>query len=722
MNSHGKNYLTPLDDASLLRLLEIVAKVEKTRTQAQFNVIDELHADENAHTRILASLLRVDHVRKSFLQMIKQELKNEGDILSDYAICHTERDEVKVFSQYVDAQIVHQNSTRKESFAIIIENKINGAVDQDRQLERYIETIQETYHINKSHIIVIYLTREGERSVSERSITRETQEQVLYVPLSYKANIIPWLDKKLCFSLAQIQNEPYLSSGIIQYVHHLKGLVNERPTADAFAEKLADEVGKGLGDINPYLALSRVNYELGCCVSGGFLRKYSVDNYTRGLVRQWLRRKFYWHFRMVVGDDDNGTYVESNSVPYALAMYNTYEGQPGDLLFIDFFYEHGDVAKFKHCLAEFRRTLDQREGKKICHWDELTYNGQDYTRVFISSENDLDVLLDALPGKEMGKQAQGCDSFSRETVSSYKYNPECLVKLKMALEDHVKNLDDDAVEFFSDSQRSTRYAYRNGWAWQRSPWNGYGEAEVQVFPRNVGDEKYLNDFLCSFNEELCLPTRRFKWRGVIVFAFPLKDLEYERTLLKTLGEWRRNGKEMLSCISRAGDKLIAYDILHVDVVEELNRHVHGWTSESNSRCARDMEEEGVKYIPPEFCTHLPNEVGLYCIFDQDDLVGCEVAAWQNSGPEVILDESRIDAGKIQEWNAKVKPDENNHWLAWKGLVVDEISANGFKRGMNWNEAFFARLREKPDYRRQVAKKIADSIIELYEILTTKTKP
>lgn len=721
--AQNKYFLTPLDDASLSRLLEIVANVKKTRTKAQFNVIDELHADENAHTRILASLLKVDHVRRSFLQMIKRELHKIGneDILSDDAICHTESEEVKVFSQYVDAQIVHQVPGGTESFAIIIENKIKGAIDQDKQLERYIETIKETYQIGTKRIIVLYLTLNGEKDAPESSITHETKKKVLYVPLSYKANIMPWLDKQLCFSLDQIQNEPYLSSGITQYVHHLKGLVNERPTADVFDEKLADVVGKALGDINPYLALSRVDYELGCYVSGGFLSKYSVDNYTRALFRKWLRRKFYWAFRMVVADDDNGTSVELDGVPYALAMHNTYEGQPGDLLYVDFFYEHGDVSKYKHCLAEFKRKLDQGNGKKICHWDELTYNEQDYTRVFISSENDLDVLLDALPRKVMGRQAQGRDSSSPRAVISYRYDLECLVKLQKALEGHVKKLDDNAAQRFSDQQRSTHYAYRNGWAWQRSPWNAYGEAEVQVFPRNAGDEKDLNDFLSSLNEESFMPSRRLKWRGVVVFAFPLRDLEYETTLLKTLGGWQRNGEEVLLGISRAGDELIANEILHVDVVAELNKHVQGWTSDSNSRCACDKKEDGVKYIPPDYCTPLPNGVGLYCIFDQAKLVGCEVAAWENAGHEVLFDKSRIDTAQIIEWNAKVKPGANNPWPAWKGIVVDEINADEFERGMNWDEAFFARLRDKPDYRKQVAKTIADSIIELYEMLTTKTK-
>ena len=98
MKSNDEIYLTKLDDDKLVRLLRIVtdeySKERKHKTQ--FNVIDELHADENAHTRILVSLLKVDCVRKSFLQMVRSKLGSNVTVLSDNAIEHTTADEVNM--------------------------------------------------------------------------------------------------------------------------------------------------------------------------------------------------------------------------------------------------------------------------------------------------------------------------------------------------------------------------------------------------------------------------------------------------------------------------------------------------------------------------------------------------------------------------------------------------------------------------------------------------
>ena len=568
MNVQSEKSLKPLADERLSHLLKVVNNFNQDSTQAQFNVIDELHADENSHTRILASLLRVDCVRQSFLHMIRGKLKSPDCILPQKTIVHTTSDEVKIFSQYVDAQLVHQDINREESFAIIIENKIKGAIDQDRQLERYVETIKNSYQIKMNRIVIIYLTLKGEKDAPKSSLTAETKNMVhAYVPLSYKDDIIPWLETQLSFPLIAIQKEPYLVSGITQYIHHLRGLINERQNGrDSFVRKLAKEVGKELGNINPYLALSRVNYELGCFVNGDKICEQQ-NNYTKIILRQRLRRRFYWYFKMVVADDDNGSYIELKNC--ALAMYNAYEGQPGDLLYVDFFYEHGNVSEYKRMLHTFKLKLDSRD--KICHWDDLNYNDQNYTRVFISSEEDLNIVFESLPWGESylstGKCMIRMVTRAHENIEVTPRTVEALLKLQEALEYHIENLDEDLAQRFLDPLRNPHYEYRNGWAWQRASWRAYGEAEIQVFPRNSNDAKKLIEYLDSCEE--VIPTRRLRWSGRVLFAFPLKDIEYEKWLLRELGNWQLSGKQVLVGIARASDELTANEILHVDVVRVL---------------------------------------------------------------------------------------------------------------------------------------------------------
>ena len=701
MKSNDEIYLMKLDDDKLVRLLRIVTDEygKERKHKTQFNVIDELHADENAHTRILVSLLKVDSVRKSFLQMVRSKLGSNATVLSDNAIEHTTADEVKIFSQYVDAQIVHQSMMASESLAIIIENKIKGAVDQPNQLKRYIDTIRNTYQIKDKSIIVLYLTLDGDKTVSKESLPKEYEDQICkYLPLSYKEDIIPWLRYRLSFSLEQILNQPYLSSGITQYVHHLNGLLgNRRDDRELFINGVADQVGRELGDTNPYLALARVNFEIGLFV-GGDMATIPNNAFTKSIIRQWLRRKFYWHFDKVVSDDDNGTYIELDN--YALAMYDAYEGQPCDLLYIDFFYESGDETIYQKCFNELKENIKR---ENICFWDDLSYYNHKYIRVFIASVEHLKVFLEALPENETKRVAGSLSDVGmihHDLVSLDKL--EALVKLRNALEAYIVNLNEESAKQFSDQSRSTNYCYRNEWAWQRAPWNVYGEAEVQVFPKNHGDEKDLISYLSNNHG---FPTRRFSWNGRVVIAFPLKDLEYEIKLMRFLGSWKRNGITLLEGLSVASYEADVNKILHEDVIAELGM---SWCAEGTCRYGCHNNDAMVTYSFGGF-NAFRSGINICCVFDKDRFEGCQVAAWQEEPRKTRLGKKmNVRVGAV--WHL----DEDQSWPAWKGIRVD---ANDPERGLVCDDKFFQRV-QSDAYRKKVVKELASSIRELYDMLTS----
>lgn len=711
-NEEYEMLLKELDDDTLVKLLRIVSEAygRERKHKAQFNVIDELHADENAHTRILSSLLKIDYVRMSFLRMLRGHLTRK-DILSDDMISHTKGDEVNVFSQYVDAQIVHQSQHGAESLAIIIENKIKGAVDQSRQLERYIETIKDSYQIGVNRIIVVYLTLRGEKEVSSDSLPDKTKKRICeYIPLSYLEHIIPWLENQLCFSLGQIHSEPYLSSGITQYIHHLKGLVGQRQNGnDVFAKNLALEIGRGLGTINPYLALARVNYEIGLLIEGDSIGRFiesglldRSSKFIKPLLKQCLRRKFYWHFNEVVTDDDNGTYIELRN--YALAMYDAYEGQPSDLLYIDFFYENGTESEYQKCLKEFSRRLKHN---RLNYWDDLRHNNQKYIRVFISSNGELETFFDALPMSASSRK-EVVEAEPNITMSPDKL--ESLVKLQNVLQFYNDNLDEEAAKRFADPYscrpRTTWYAYqgRYKWAWQRAPWNGYSEAEIQVFPRNHGDERYLIDYIANCGH--CLPTRRIKWNGRAVIAFPLKDGNYERELLRLLGKWELDGGEpVLKGIPELSYEMDANAILRNDVITELGT---SWYVEGTCWYGCRNEEAMVTYSVKRPDT-LASGVKICCVFDQKGFKGCQIAAWKGEA-QISNMENRVDERTKDEWHI----DDNDSWLAWKAIRVDETDS---ERGMIWDKQFFERIQNET-YRKRVVKELVNSILILNAMLNS----
>lgn len=204
---------------------------------AQFNVLDEMHANENAHTRVLVRLLQIPFVCKSFVEYIASERPDLASRITPFK----EKDyHVDCFSEYIDARIYY------DSLVFIIENKVKDAVDQDAQIDRYVES--EMTRRPATNIYVIYLTKDGGKKVSEGSfkVSREilgfesAERPGRFIELNYKNHIINWLENRIYFSIADTMAQPYLRSGIQQYVDYLKGpeLLNIRERNDPYAAKL----------------------------------------------------------------------------------------------------------------------------------------------------------------------------------------------------------------------------------------------------------------------------------------------------------------------------------------------------------------------------------------------------------------------------------------------------------------------------------------------------
>lgn len=95
---------------------------------------------------------------------------------------------------------------------IIIENKIY-AIDQVEQLKRYERFARN----NTNEYQIFYLSLWGENA------SQQSSEGVTYLPISYKNDIINWLEK--CIGIAS--RFPVVRETIIQYINHLKELTNQ---------------------------------------------------------------------------------------------------------------------------------------------------------------------------------------------------------------------------------------------------------------------------------------------------------------------------------------------------------------------------------------------------------------------------------------------------------------------------------------------------------------
>ena len=162
---------------------------------------------ETAHSRILYKLLCAHGKEKH--QFLKMFLESVGlDIELDI-----NKVEIKVESEHIDVLIYDGVKY------IIVENKVNHACDQDRQLVRYIDSL------NSKDIYVLYLVRsDNDKDPSENSlpaeIRQELEENGKYKKISYQTHIFNWLRK--CKGI-DIDNE-LLKSALVQYFIYIEEL------------------------------------------------------------------------------------------------------------------------------------------------------------------------------------------------------------------------------------------------------------------------------------------------------------------------------------------------------------------------------------------------------------------------------------------------------------------------------------------------------------------
>ena len=204
-----------------------------------FNVLAEQCGNivENSHTNMLMRLLEYRNkygyvFLEDFISMAGFDIKlKEGDV-------YFERESPTVSEAGKNGRIdgfIYQ----KNNFAIIIENKINHAGNQEQQIERYIDDIIKKQIVPDNRIYVVFLTRDGVESPDKDSIRKMKDmgicdegddEQITgprYFPCSYSQHILNWLKDNIHPMVPQ--KDIVLNAGIIQYIDYLEGLLGCSP-------------------------------------------------------------------------------------------------------------------------------------------------------------------------------------------------------------------------------------------------------------------------------------------------------------------------------------------------------------------------------------------------------------------------------------------------------------------------------------------------------------
>lgn len=216
-------------------------RLKKSALPYSINVISELHAGENANSRILRGLLQYSRnghypILQSFIKLLNKIANCVIDISIQTPELTNEQDD------RIDLLI-----KEKKSYAIIIENKIWGARDMEAQIERYIDYV-DGLGIPKRKIFVIYLTSDGKKEISDISLTEKAKKHLGYsdkcngrfISMNFKYDVMPWLDTLMDYE--EIQREPLLSSSITLYVDYLKEIFDARKEDIVIENELEEQL------------------------------------------------------------------------------------------------------------------------------------------------------------------------------------------------------------------------------------------------------------------------------------------------------------------------------------------------------------------------------------------------------------------------------------------------------------------------------------------------
>ena len=214
------------ENCSLLTDFSKIYEEELSKIPFRTNLLNSFNVNENAHSRLLISLLKYKPALCHFLNFLTKKKLNFDISLIDKPILTVEK-------WRIDGLVQEEGK-----YAFIIENKIHNAVEQKEQIGRYIDVCKQLgYKLNQ--IYILYLTRyaENKPTIQTWGNYKESDFAGHYIKIAYKEDIIVWLEEYL-----QVisERETIVKSAVIQYIDYLKHVFNSREIFKEMDNKLQD--------------------------------------------------------------------------------------------------------------------------------------------------------------------------------------------------------------------------------------------------------------------------------------------------------------------------------------------------------------------------------------------------------------------------------------------------------------------------------------------------
>lgn len=240
------SYISTRNNGNLKAYVEILSETYYNKYQEEneklpyyINIIDEIRANENGHTRLLVKLF--NYKDKNGIRIIIKSFLNFFNINTNHIEITNESHfnmtcKVEGRNRYADISF-YQKTADNKSIGVIIENKINGAEDQEDQVDDYITDLIMNKHINAENIYIFYLINQIDKNSPKQKPLLKTNDdynegkklEKNYSLITYKNHILPWLKEKLLPSI--VYKEKDLIDNINVYISYLKnrfGMIDDK--------------------------------------------------------------------------------------------------------------------------------------------------------------------------------------------------------------------------------------------------------------------------------------------------------------------------------------------------------------------------------------------------------------------------------------------------------------------------------------------------------------
>lgn len=226
-------------------VMELAADVRRCIAQNRhllpyhLNIIDELHINENGHSRILCKLLQYQSQSGEYV-VLQSLLGYIAEQNHEYRSIHIQRPLITQEQCRIDLWI----RDRVGGYAIIFENKVYNAIDQAAQLSRYIDCTKANGFTDEQ-IFVVYLSQQGSEPAEQSWGTYKSEYEQRYINLSFRDDILPWL--KECVVPILPDKDRLLRCAVDQYIDYLEGIFGLRTIDKELNMKVEECITEKLG-------------------------------------------------------------------------------------------------------------------------------------------------------------------------------------------------------------------------------------------------------------------------------------------------------------------------------------------------------------------------------------------------------------------------------------------------------------------------------------------